>query len=250
MTATESIKLICPECRHENESERIYCHDCGTRLDRSPIASRRMGEDPAATQKRVKNMFDPTGVKLRLAFFKVAKVVLAAAALAALAEIMVSPELPELPKSGTIAPQIAMDLENAATYHRLGILQYSQQDVNAYLASALKNKKKALDLPLINFERAIVQFKDGECAVTTERSIFGYSLFLTSHYQVSVKDGKPVYILSGANLGRLPVHPEIMKHADFFVADVVHAMTRERMEVAKLSSVKFDAGQVLLTPSI
>ena len=195
-------------------------------------------------------MFDPTGVKLRLAFFKVAKVVLAAAALAALAEIMLSPELPEPPKSGTIAPQIAMDLENAKTYHRPAGLQYSQQDVNAYLASALKNKKKALDVPLINFERAFVQFKDGECAVTTERSIFGYSLFLTSHYQVNVKDGKPVYTLSGANLGRLPVHPEIMKRADFFVADVVHAMTRERMEVAKLSSVKFDAGQVLLTPRI
>ena len=28
-------KLVCPDCRHENEPERIYCHNCGARLDRS-----------------------------------------------------------------------------------------------------------------------------------------------------------------------------------------------------------------------
>ena len=31
-------KLICPECQHENEPERMYCHSCGARLDRSKLA--------------------------------------------------------------------------------------------------------------------------------------------------------------------------------------------------------------------
>ena len=30
--------LICPECRCENDPKRIYCHDCGARLDRSVLA--------------------------------------------------------------------------------------------------------------------------------------------------------------------------------------------------------------------
>ena len=32
------IKLVCPECQRQNEPERIYCHDCGARLDRSALA--------------------------------------------------------------------------------------------------------------------------------------------------------------------------------------------------------------------
>lgn len=195
-------------------------------------------------------MFDPTRAKIRLAFFKVAKVVLAACILAALAEIAQRPDMPEAPKKGTIAPQIAMDLENAATYHRPAVLQYSQQDVNAYLVSALKNKKKALDKPLLDFERALVQFKDGECDVTTERSIFGYSLFLTTRYAVDVKAGKLVSTVCGANIGRLPLHPELMKRADFLISDVLQALSRERTEVGKLSAVQFAAERVVLTPRI
>src|SRR5437764_15002861 len=32
------IKLICPECRRENEPKRIYCHDCGARPDQTAFA--------------------------------------------------------------------------------------------------------------------------------------------------------------------------------------------------------------------
>ena len=34
-------KLICPECRHENEAERVYCHDCGARLNKPAAAAAR-----------------------------------------------------------------------------------------------------------------------------------------------------------------------------------------------------------------
>ena len=27
--------LTCKECQHVNEEARIYCHNCGTKLDRS-----------------------------------------------------------------------------------------------------------------------------------------------------------------------------------------------------------------------
>jgi len=250
VTATDSIKLICPECRRENEYERIYCHDCGTRLDRSPLASRRKAEDPNATQKRVKNMFDPKWLRIRLTFFKVAKMVIGACALAVAAEVALPPDVPAKTKSGVIAPQIAMDIENANTYHRPAPLQYSEQEVNAYLINALKTKKKDLDKPMLNFERAFVQFSEGECAVTTERSIFGYSLFVTTRYAVDVKGGKVVTTVRGANVGRLPLHPELMKRADFLVSDVLQALSRERREFANVSAVQFAAQRVVLTPRI
>jgi len=40
MTTTMT-KIVCGECRHENEAERIYCHNCGERLDRSMAAAQK-----------------------------------------------------------------------------------------------------------------------------------------------------------------------------------------------------------------
>ena len=52
--------LICPDCRNENEIERIYCHDCGTKLDRSKLKKDKsvvQEEKPEETQKRIRRMF-------------------------------------------------------------------------------------------------------------------------------------------------------------------------------------------------
>ena len=63
-------KLICPECRHENEPERIYCHNCGARLDRSGLAAADKPPQEGATQayQRLRKMFDPQRGKLRRTF--------------------------------------------------------------------------------------------------------------------------------------------------------------------------------------
>jgi len=69
-----STKLLCPECRRENESERVYCHDCGTRLDRAAV---RFKKEPIAdTHKRVKRMFDPTRAKIKAYFLSFSRMVL------------------------------------------------------------------------------------------------------------------------------------------------------------------------------
>jgi predicted amidophosphoribosyltransferase len=75
------IKLVCPECQRQNEAERIYCHDCGARLDRSALAKvAPKEEDPKQTQRRLKQILDPGRVKMRLMFFKISKLILGAAA--------------------------------------------------------------------------------------------------------------------------------------------------------------------------
>src|SRR5205807_2852671 len=73
------IKLICPECRRENEPERIYCHDCGARLDRTALAKiAPKGENAKETHRRLRTMLDPQRAKMRLLFFKVSKLILGA----------------------------------------------------------------------------------------------------------------------------------------------------------------------------
>src|SRR3954465_3071161 len=130
------ITLVCPECRRENESERIYCHDCGARLDRTALAKEQpKGEDVKETRRRLMSMLDPQRAKMRLMFFKISKLVLGAAALAAVIQMILPPDVPPRPKTGDFPPQINLDLENAAMSHGMPPLQYTEAQVNAYLAS-------------------------------------------------------------------------------------------------------------------
>jgi hypothetical protein len=242
------IKLICPECRRENEAERIYCHDCGARLDRTALAKvAPKGEDAQATHRRLRSLLDPQRAKMRLMFFKVSKLILGAFATAALVQMLLPPDLPPRPKSGEFPPQINLDIENAAMNHNAPPLRYTDAQVNAYLGSALKSKQAALS-KLLQFERAVVNFDENICRITLERSLFGFSVFTGTTSRVTLENGALKASNNGGTIGRLPVHPLLMKYADPIFSDLWAALERERKAVSKMSSIEFHPQAVVLTP--
>src|SRR2546423_14173184 len=113
MTTTTMTKLVCAECRHENEAERIYCHNCGERLDRSVVAAQKNAQDPQEeARRRLQKMLGPPN-RARQNFFAVSKLALAAAVVGGLGEIALPPELPEPTK--IVAPPIDLEFENPAS---------------------------------------------------------------------------------------------------------------------------------------
>jgi hypothetical protein len=243
------IKLICPECRRENEAERIYCHDCGARLDRTALAKEPpKGEDVKETQRRLKNMLDPSRAKMRLMFFKVSKLILGALAAAAIIQMILPPDVPARVKTGEFPPQINLDLENAAMNHSQVPLRYTEAQVNAYLGNALKSKQSALSSSVLQFERAVVTFDETVCRITVERSLLGFSFFTTTSTKVALQDGKVIASNNGGSIGRLPIHPLIMKYADPVFGDLWAALDRERKSVAKMNAIEFHPQAVVLIP--
>jgi len=242
------IKLLCPECRRENEPERIYCHDCGARLDRTVLAKAvPKGEDAKETQRRLRTLLDPQRAKMRLLFFKVSKLILGALAAAAVVQMLLPPDVPPRAKSGEFPPQINLDLENAAMNHNAPPLRYTEAQVNAYLGSALKSKQAALS-KVLQFERATVGFDESVCRITAERSLFGFSLFTGTSSTVTLDNGTLKSANNGGKIGRLPIHPLVMKYADPIFADLWTALDRERKSVAKMSAIEFHPQAVVLTP--
>src|SRR6476620_8788599 len=245
---TPSIKLICPECRRENEAERIYCHECGARLDRTALAKiAPKGEDEKETQRRLLKMLDPQRAKMRHLFFKTSKMILGALALAAIIQMLLPPDLPPRPKTGDFPPQITLELENAVLSPSTTQIQYTEAQANAYLASSLKSKHVAL-IKVLQFERGVVIFDENVCAVTVERSLFGVSLFTTTESKVTLHNGKLVASNNGGHIGRLPVHPLLMKYADPLFADLWTALDREKRAIAKMGAIEFRPPAVVLTP--
>lgn len=242
------IKLVCPECRRENEPERIYCHDCGARLDRTSLAKiAPKGEDAKETQRRLRTMLDPQRAKMRLMFFKISKVVLGAFAAAAVIQMIIPPDAPPRPKSGEFPPQINLDIENAAMNQNAPPLQYTEAQVNAYLGSALKSKQAALS-KLLQFERAFVSFDESVCRVTAQRSLFGFSVYTTTSSRVTLENGALKASNNGGKIGRLRIHPLLMKYADPIFGDLWTALDRERKAVTKMSAIEFHPQAVVLIP--
>ena len=242
-------QLICPECQRENEAERIFCHQCGARLDRSVLASQKsQREQPEQARQRLQRLLDPQRGKLRRLFFKFSKVVLGAAALAALLEIFMPVNTPPATTRLGMPPEINFDLEKAAISHQPVQLQYSQEQVNTYIAYALKSKQAALNKPLLTFKRLIVDLSDGNvCILTVERSLFGYSVFQRASFQVSLSEGKLTASTKGIWLGQLGIPPQTMKFTGTLFSDVFSALDREQKLVAKMGSIQVQNGSVTLT---
>jgi hypothetical protein len=251
MTAATTVSLTCPECRHENEIERIYCHSCGARLDRSALSARKMPktEAPEEIQKRLQGMFNQRKARIRSLLLQALKLTLAAGLAAIVVEMLIPPDVPPKKKSDNLPPQINMDLEMMIQYHRPPFLRYDEEGVNGFIANTLRTQKEKLNHPLIDFNRAVVRFRDGSCRLTAERSIFGYSFYTTGIYAVELRDGKLTSSTSGGSIGRLQIHPQLMKYAGFLFGDLVTAMQREAKQLSRIGSIEFHDKEVILAAS-
>jgi len=248
MTAATTISLTCPECRHENEVERIYCHSCGARLDRSALSARKMPqtEAPEQIQKRVQEMFNQRKARIRSLLRQALKLTLAAGVTAIVVEmLLIPPNVPPKKKSDSFPPQINMDLETMIQYHRPAFLRYDEEGVNGFIANTLRTKKEKVNHPLVDFSRAIVRFRDGSCGLTVERSIFGYAVYTTGIYAVELGNGRLTSSARGGSIGRLQIHPQLMKYAGFLFADLVTAMQREAKELSRIGSIEFHDKEVI-----
>ena len=242
------IKLACPECRRENEPERIYCHDCGARLDRSALAKApQKEEDVNATQRRVKAMFDPGRALMKKRFFDFSKLILGALALAAIVQMLRAPDLPERPKAPMLPVQISLDLENAAMTPASPPLQYTDEQITQYLGYTLKSKQSALS-KYLNFERAVVAFEPDLCRLTVERSLYGFSLYTSTAFAATLQEGALNVQNRGGAIGRMPVHPMLMQYSSFLFGDLAGVLERERKSLVKLAAIQFQPKLVVLTP--
>ncbi len=242
------ITLVCPECRRENEAERIYCHDCGARLDRTALAKvAPKTEDVQKTRERLRKMLDPQRAKIRHLFFKTSKVILGALVTAAVVQMILPPDMPPPAKAGDFPPQINLDLENAVLNHSTAPMQYTEAQVNAYLGSALKSKQSALN-KYLQFERATVSFDENFFRITAQRSLFGFSVYTATASKVTLQNGAIAATNIGGAIGRLPVHPMLMKYGDVLFTDLWGALDRERKSVAKMDRIEFHPQQVVLVP--
>ncbi len=241
-------KLICPDCQHENEPERIYCHSCGARLNRSKLSSAAvpMGDPDVKAQEHLKKLLQGGQGNVKRAALKLAKVVLGAICVAALIVMATPLDLPPATKSYTFAPMINMDMVSATSTHQGASLVYNEEQVNSYIASNLRRKESPANQGYFPLRRVMVRFDEGVCGISAERQLLGYSIYSGSSYRVKIDNGKIISTNIGGYVGRMPIHPALMKYADILLQKAWDSLARERNSVAKLASIEFHPQSVTL----
>src|SRR5207342_294025 len=99
---------------------------------------------------------------------------------------------------------------------------------------------------LLEFERAFVNFDEGICRITAERSLYGFSVFHAISYNVTLQNGTLTASSNGGSIGRMPIHPSMMKFGDILFADLWTALDREKKSVSKMGSIEFHPQTVIL----
>jgi len=241
-------KLICPDCQHENEPERIYCHSCGARLDRTGLIKEKVDEAVAEerTRQHLKTMFRPNRGRGKVIATKLGKTLLGALCLAAVIAMLLPSDLPPAPKDYIFAPLIGMDMMSAVSSRQAATLVYNEEQANSYLATIVRRKDSPAQQGYFPLRRIFVQFQEGQCWVHVERRISQFSIFCGSAYRVVINNGKITATNTGGYIGRMPIHPVLMKYADFLLGKAWECLARERKSVARMTGIEFHPQSVTL----
>jgi hypothetical protein len=239
--------LPCPECEYVNEAERVYCHNCGAKLDRSllPKAEEdKQSESGEDARKRISKLTNPRAASVWQEIKTLANVLIFSAVAAAIFLIVREPDDVPPAKAEMSQRFIASDMMDAIDSPQPRRVDFTEAEVNAHLRQILKSKEGLV--PGLDFQRAYVNFLPGAIRIGAEQSMFGLPVFSSVVYKLEVKDGKFTPTLLGGAFGRLSVHPAAMQRLDAFFQKLWTALKRERGQMDKMQMVIVQKGSITL----
>ena len=240
--------LPCGQCGYENEIERVYCHNCGGKLDRSLLPKEDeaggTAETPEQARKRIGKMTNPKSGGATREIKTAVNVLIYSAILAALFLITQKPDgVPEQGKE-MLQRMVSTDLMDAIDSPQPKRVDLTEAEVNGYLQQQLKSKDGGV--AGLEFKRAYVNLHTGVIHIGAEESLFGLSIYSGVLYRLEVKDGKFTATMLGGNFGRLAVHPVAMQYLDFFFQKIWGLLQRDRKNMDKMQAVVVQKGTITL----
>lgn len=243
--------LKCAECGFENESQRIYCHNCGTKLDRSVLPPD-MGraEPPEKQAKRVIRLINPKPGFTGLVLFPLLKTLGWAVGVAGLVLVARPPaSLPELPKKEDAIESrvLGVQIEEQQRSPQPVLLSVDETLANRYLAASIREKSGGFTGEEFALTGASVDFEPGCCRIWARCALFDYPLYFAAEFDFEAVDGKLSPKVVGAKLGGLPVHPLLAGYAVKGFAPVWDQLKREKRLVLDMQKVEIQHDKILLT---
>jgi hypothetical protein len=242
MSKPDPLKLKCESCGHENEPERVYCHNCGSKLDRSilpKIAEAKAAQEADVSQRRVKKMMTVrrgavyNDIKIGI------QVTLLSAMVAAMFLVWQKPEdMPESRKDHIPTVPIPELWDRLMANPKAIELALSEDDLNATVRQTLKASDGVAG---IKFVRALVAVEPKLLTVYVERNAWGLPIYSNVTYKTVVADGKVKGEAVGIRIGKLGIHPAAAGFvSDWAVSGIWNAYQKEIKQSDRLSDIRLE----------
>ncbi len=233
-------RLKCKECNHENEPERVYCHNCGAKLDRTLVIKQQREQEAQREKdqkKKPKSKLAPDKPILKPIVWSL----LLAFIFGCLIQMLRVPDdVPERPESSLDYPPVGMDLADRTIAGRANVARYSEAEVNAYLAGSIRSKSDGPLKDYVKFGRALAFFEDGYCSVGFEQLFFERPIYVMGSYEVEVVEGALAAKSIGGQIGRLPIPALIMQYADkLLFKQLQEALKRDITTLSRVGGITF-----------
>jgi hypothetical protein len=228
--------LQCKECDYQNEPERVYCHNCGAKLDRSvlPKEEQIRRESPDRARKRIMKMTNPSGSVLRRELGALIKTVVFAVLVAMIVQAMREPANLPAAKSNAPLRLVSSDLFNLAETPMPTAGAFTEDEINAFL----KTKVIPTGSMGVQVKRAYIDLEERTARVGVEKTLYGYPIYMATAYRVEASNGVLITVNIGGSIGRLPVHSLIMERiSPLMFGSLAEAMQRELGLLRKMQTV-------------
>jgi hypothetical protein len=243
----QAITLTCKNCGYNNEPERVYCHNCGEKLDRSvlPKEEQLRRESPERARKRIMRMTNPGASPVRYAITTTLKV-LAWAAFIAIGVLTCLPPDDVPPEKGEISMRPASsDLLDLTRSKAPASLVLKQTDINSFMKTARPKTKSAV--PGLEYKRTFVNLEPGIARITLEKSMYGFSAYYGTIYRVEANNGVFITANVGGYIGRCAMPQFLMRWLEpVMMKDIKDTFNTEIGQLKQLAEVKIQKGQVFL----
>jgi hypothetical protein len=240
MASTPTPTLKCAQCGYENEPERVYCHNCGTKLDRSLLPKETVSrkESLKATRRRVKKMTNPGS---GLAEIKTGiSVLIWAALLAAVYLLLSAPAKVPSPEKEAEATLINVLISDTVDARQATSLTVTEADVSQHLRSRIKG---ASVIPGMAFKRAYGALGEGTITIGIQQELFGYPIYSTVEYRLTNEGGAVRAEKIGQYFGRLGIDPRIPK-LDAPFAKIWASLKTEQQLYQRAQSIAIAKGKM------
>ncbi len=242
MSKPDLRKLTCTSCKHENEIERVYCHNCGEKLDRSLLPTLNVTEtddDRAKERKKVKSMMNPH----RFGWLRTMKVFLLIELLAAaVAAGYLATQAPDIvPQAGKDRfPELEIsDVWPGMINAKPAVsVTFKEFDLNYYLRKQVKGSESPIGT---KFVRAFTHLEPGLVTIATERNAWGLPFFNSATFKPVIKDGKWNAEMKSFAIGRLTIPAafgKLVKLDTFTYGALEQAFEKEIKNLSRIEKIE------------